>query len=214
MVRQPQLNCDVHTGGFGGVQGLVTFLHQQRIDCVVDATHPYAVTISHHAELAAQHCRIPCFHYIRPAWQQQINDHWIFFDNMMELSSLLKTKSHQSLRLFFTVGQLSSEFLARKHPQQHYIVRSAIASTAKQTNKIHWINSIGPFALEDERQCFHDYQVSALISKNSGGESVAAKIQIAAEMKLPVYMLRRPYFQSEYPIYDTIDDILCVLNTV
>jgi precorrin-6A/cobalt-precorrin-6A reductase len=212
IVRQPQLNCEVHSGGFDGVQGLIAFLHQQRIDCLVDATHPYAMKISHYAELAAKHGCLPCFHYIRPAWQQQSGDDWIFFDNMMALTSLLNTTSKQNLRLFFTIGQLSSEFLARKNPQQDYIVRSAIASTVKQANKIEWINSIGPFELENERQCFHHYQVDALISKNSGGESVAAKIKIAAEMKLPVYMRRRPDFHSKYPLIHSIADILLVLK--
>jgi precorrin-6A/cobalt-precorrin-6A reductase len=207
-VRQPQLNCQIHSGGFGGTQGMVAFLQQQQIDYILDATHPYAVTISNHAKLAAKYCAIPCLHYIRPAWQQQENDRWIFFNNMAQLTSLIASNENNKARLFFTIGQLTDEFIANKSPQQRYIVRSALASSISQTNNIHRIKSIGPFALEDERKLFDDYQIDALISKNSGGESVAAKIRVARERNLPVYMLERPEFQSEYAIFHSISEML------
>jgi precorrin-6A/cobalt-precorrin-6A reductase len=210
-VRQPQLHCDIHSGGFGGVEGMVEFLQQQHIDCLLDATHPYAVNISHHAKLAAKHCSLPCFHYLRPAWQPQENDHWIFFQDMAQLTALLDENEKSRARLFFTIGQLSSEFISQKNPQQHYMVRSAIASHTKQTNTIRWIESIGPFALDDERKLFKRHQIEALISKNSGGKSVAAKIQVAREKNLPVYILERPDFQSEYPILHSITDMLLAL---
>lgn len=35
----------VRIGGFGGVEGLRGWLREERIDAVVDATHPFAVTI-------------------------------------------------------------------------------------------------------------------------------------------------------------------------
>ena len=210
-VRQPQLSCEIHSGGFGGVEGMVEFLQQQHIDCLLDATHPYAVNISNHAKLAAKHCALPCFHYLRPAWQQQENDRWIFFQDMAELTALLDENEKSNARLFFTLGQLSADFISQKNPQQHYIIRSAIASNSKQTDTLQWIKNIGPFALDDERKLFKRYQIEALISKNSGGDSVAAKIQIARENKLPVYLLERPRFQSEYPILDSITAMLLAL---
>ncbi|CKZ88991.1 putative precorrin-6X reductase CobK [Mycobacterium tuberculosis] len=39
----------VRIGGFGGVEGLRGWLREERIDAVVDATHPFAVTITAHA---------------------------------------------------------------------------------------------------------------------------------------------------------------------
>ena len=210
-VRAPQLPCEIHSGGFGGVEGLIEFLQQQHIDCLLDATHPYAVNMSHHAQLAAKHCSLPCFHYLRPAWQPQKNDRWIFFQEMAQLTPMLDQNEKNSARLLFTIGLLSPEFISQKNPQQHYIVRSAIATNTKQTNTMRWIESIGPFTLEDERKLFKRHQIEALISKNSGGKSVEAKIQVARERNLPVYMLERPVFQSEYPIFYSITDMLLAL---
>jgi precorrin-6A/cobalt-precorrin-6A reductase len=44
----------VRVGGFGGTEGLATYLAAQRIDALVDATHPYADTIAAHAAAASR----------------------------------------------------------------------------------------------------------------------------------------------------------------
>src|SRR5581483_29016 len=46
-------------GGFGGIAGLQTFLLEAKIDAVVDATHPFAAQMSHHAAVACQELDIP-----------------------------------------------------------------------------------------------------------------------------------------------------------
>lgn len=207
-VRHPKLNCQIHSGGFGGVQGLIFFLQQQQIDYMLDVTHPYAVKISHHAQLAAKHCDMGCFHYIRPAWQQQLNDHWIFFNTMGHLTQLLGESDNTALRIFFTIGQLASVVIENKQPHQHYIIRSAVDMPVNLNNKVIWMQSIGPFTLEGERELFNDYQIDTLVSKNSGGDSICAKIQIAREMSLPVYILQRPDFHSYYPVFSSTDKLL------
>jgi precorrin-6A/cobalt-precorrin-6A reductase len=40
------LACSVRVGGFGGADGLARYLSDERIDLLVDATHPYAAQIS------------------------------------------------------------------------------------------------------------------------------------------------------------------------
>ena len=39
----------VRIGGFGGTEGLIRYLNSERIDALIDATHPFAATISRHA---------------------------------------------------------------------------------------------------------------------------------------------------------------------
>ena len=206
LVRQPQLNCEIHSGGFGGVQGLIHFIQQQRIDYILDATHPYAVQMSQHAQLAASYYKLPCLHYQRPAWQQQPADQWVYFDTLSQLSPLLVRNNNKRAVFLFSIGQLSPTWVADKFPQHLYIIRSVLGVTFTLPNNVIWIKNRGPFTLEDEYQLFSRYQVNALISKNSGGTSVAAKIHIAQQMQLPVYMLRRPHFESCYPIFDSIFD--------
>jgi precorrin-6A/cobalt-precorrin-6A reductase len=80
-------------------------------------------------------------------------------------------------------------------------------------NKVIWIQRIGPFTLEDERELFNDYQIDVLVSKNSGGDSICAKIQIARERSLPVYILQRPDFHSNYPIFSSTDKLLAAFRS-
>lgn len=212
LVRQPNLPCKIHSGGFGGVRGLITFIQQQSIDCLLDATHPYAVQMSYHATLAAKYCSLPCFHYIRPAWQQQRGDQWVFFKNRQHLTSLLERFNQRNPHFFFTMGQLPPDFLAKKNPQHHYIIRSALDIAAQEATNLTKIKQIGPFSIESERKLFHHYSIDALISKNSGGQSVAAKLHIAREQHLPVYLLERPHFESTNPIFHSLNDILSAIK--
>src|SRR5215470_15265853 len=59
------------TGGFGGVDGLAHHLKEQRIDAVVDATHPYAAQISANAVTACARREVPLVSIVRPPWTQQ-----------------------------------------------------------------------------------------------------------------------------------------------
>src|SRR5712691_8936680 len=58
----------VRIGGFGGVQGLADYLATERIDALIDATHPYAATISANAARAAGLAKIPLLALRRPPW--------------------------------------------------------------------------------------------------------------------------------------------------
>ncbi len=58
----------VRIGGFGGVDGLRRWLQDERIDAVVDATHPFAATMTAHAAEACAELRMPHLVLARPAW--------------------------------------------------------------------------------------------------------------------------------------------------
>ena len=50
----------------------------------------------------------------------------------------------------------------------------------------------GPFELADERALMEEHKIHALVSKNSGGEAIAAKLTAARQLKIPVIMIGRP----------------------
>src|ERR1700757_3479156 len=58
----------VRIGGFGGVDGLRKWLRDEHIDAVVDATHPFAATITAHAVDACGQLEVPYLLVARPAW--------------------------------------------------------------------------------------------------------------------------------------------------
>ena len=46
-------------GGFGGAAGLARYLIDREIDCLIDATHPFAAVIARAARLAAERTGVP-----------------------------------------------------------------------------------------------------------------------------------------------------------
>src|ERR1041385_1705269 len=49
----------IRIGGFGGAEGLADYLAAERIDRLIDATHPYAAVMSQNAAQASRRARVP-----------------------------------------------------------------------------------------------------------------------------------------------------------
>ncbi len=68
-VSRPRLPVgEVRVGGFGGVDGLAAFLVDRAVAAVVDATHPFAATMTAHAAQACAQTRTPLVRLARPGW--------------------------------------------------------------------------------------------------------------------------------------------------
>ena len=185
--RVAELLCAVRVGGFGGVAGLAAFLREQSVELLIDATHPYAAQISRHAALAAQASGIPLWAYRRPPWQAQPGDDWRCVADWGGLRTALR----EFRRPFFTIGLEPLRHVAEIPPEQHWLVR-CLAAQPPTSAHFTLICATGPFALEQELTLFRDYQIDALIAKNSGGAAVEAKLAAGRQLKIPVLLLERP----------------------
>jgi precorrin-6A/cobalt-precorrin-6A reductase len=67
---QGYLRGAVRIGGFGGAEGLAAYVRDMHASAVVDATHPFAVTISSNAMQAASNTGIPLVRLERPGWSE------------------------------------------------------------------------------------------------------------------------------------------------
>ena len=110
----------VRTGGFGGVAGLAQYLAHHKISALIDATHPYAVTMSAHAVTAARETRTPLIVLRRPAWRPTPTDRWTQVADAREAAQALGAKP---LKVFLAVGrqEIAPFELA---PQHYYLIRS------------------------------------------------------------------------------------------
>jgi len=202
------LKCQVRVGGFGGAQGLAEFIKAERIDLLVDATHPYAAQISANAARAAEQACIPCWALRRPAWQAGRGDDWREVSDWTELIEALGDFQ----RPFFTLGREPLAHLHEIPKHQHWTVRCLDAQPAADRAEI--IGDRGPFNLEAERQLFERLDCDVLISKNSGGDSTEPKLQVARERGLPVLLLRRPMLPAVTREFAHRDELLSALKTI
>ncbi len=180
------LRCQVRVGGFGGAEGLAAYLLAEKIDLLIDATHPYAAQISANAARAAQLTGIPCWALRRPAWQAQAGDDWREVADWAELIEALRPFR----RPLFTLGREPLQHLDEIPEQQFWTLRALEACPGNERCEV--IGARGPFHLEDERALFERRQIDVLISKNSGSGATEPKLEVARERGLPVLVLKRP----------------------
>jgi len=207
LVRQPDLRCELHIGGFSsenktGADGLRSYCQKNKIDLLLDATHPYAVRISANAVVAAKNARIDCWRYTRPGWDVDGNKDWYDFADWDDLIPRISEFQHP----FFTTGASVLEQLDRRPDHQQWIVRSA--RELPDIDGIITINAIGPFNYEDELSLMRQYNVDVLISKNSGGLRLADKLDAARSLGIPVFVQRRPALAKPDKCFDEVEDLL------
>ncbi|WP_422382135.1 precorrin-6A reductase [Marinicellulosiphila megalodicopiae] len=189
LVRTPDLACQIHIGGFSQYGGMQHYLKDQDIQCVLDATHPFAVNISNKAQQACSLCQTQYIRFERPQWNQYPNDKWTSIIQWSEVFGALK---HQK-NVFLTAGQTPHDILVKLSKQtKNLFLRTAVQPKEALPNNVNWIKAIGPFDQVSEQQWLKDNQIDLIISKNSGGQATYGKIAAARELGIDVIMFQRP----------------------
>ena len=179
----------VRMGGFGGETGLIEYLQTMEIDLLIDATHPFAAQISWNAAGAAARVGIPRLMLIRPGWERLSLDNWIEVESIERAVTAIPATAK---RIFLTIGrQQLAPFGCLT--DRWCLIRSIDppgADIILPPGKL--LLDRGPFSLAQERQLLRDYQIQAIVSKNSGGDATYAKIIAARELGIPVVTIQRP----------------------
>lgn len=177
----------VRRGGFGGAAGLADWLRAARIDFMVDATHPFAARIAHHARLAAEASGTPRLVLRRPPWRREAGDRWIAVRDMDEAARALPRHGRRAL---LTIGARDLAAFASLAGVA-LVVRLIEAPRAPlPLPAAALVVGRPPFVLDEERLLLHRYAIDVVVAKASGGP--AAKLVAAREAGLPVIMVERP----------------------
>jgi precorrin-6A/cobalt-precorrin-6A reductase len=189
-------------GGFGGAAGLQAYLEAERIDVLVDATHPFAEQMSRHAAIAVARAKIPLVVLSRPAWIAQPGDHWIDAADMAAAAAAL---GREPKRIFLTIGRLQIGAFAAA-PQHFYLIRAIEPLTLPPNLPRHRVVlGRGPFAFEAEDKLLREEAIDVIVSKNSGGEAALAKVRAARHLGVPVIMVARPRQASGPVLHDPVE---------
>jgi precorrin-6A/cobalt-precorrin-6A reductase len=191
-------------GGFGGVEGLKAFLIDQRIDAVIDATHPFAAQMSRNSAAACGDLAVPLAVFTRPAWRPIDGDRWV---SVPDMAAAVRAPGDSPHRVFLTIGGLQlAAFEAA--PQHHYIVRTIERPDAIGLLPSHrLILARGPFGVEQEIALMRAEGVEVLITKNSGGSATEAKIVAGRSLGIDVVMIERPVAGGG-PSFETVDAVM------
>lgn len=179
----------VRIGGFGGAAGLAAYLIDQRIDRLVDATHPFAARISRAARLAAVRAGVARLSLHRPPWRRHPRDRWIEVDSVAAAAALV---GRIGRRAWLTVGAGSLEPFAATSGVEFLVRLVDSPNRELPLARCEVVVGRGPFGLAEERHLLRRHAIDVLVCKASGGGATEAKLTAARELGLPVIMVRRP----------------------
>jgi precorrin-6A/cobalt-precorrin-6A reductase len=186
-------------GGFGGVAGLAEYLRANRVEALVDATHPFAAQMTRHACEAAALAGVELLRINRPEWQPVAGDRWLHVPDIPAAANALGSVPR---RVLLTIGQQDLAPFAAA-PWHEYVIRSVEAPAAESLPAgAVVITARGPFAEPQERELLVAHEIAVLVTKNSGGSATAAKLAAARDLGLQVVIVKRP----EVPEVETVTD--------
>lgn len=173
-------------GGFGGVEGLMVWLRENRISHVVDATHPFASGMSRNALAACARAGVALIALERPAWAEQPGDRWRHVADYAAAASALPGDGSG---VFLAIGRQNlAPFAGLDH---RWLLRFAEVA-AHPLRDATVIVSRGPYTLAGDVALMRRHDIAHVVAKNAGGRAAEAKLAAARELGLPVVMIGRP----------------------
>jgi precorrin-6A/cobalt-precorrin-6A reductase len=187
-------------GGFGGVDGLREWLRDEHIDAVVDATHPFAATITAHAAAVCGELRLPYLLLARPAWDPGAA---IVATSDTHAAEIVAHRRFS--RVFLTTGRSGVGVFADS--DAWFLIRAVTAPDTDVLPRRHrLVLSRGPYPYDGEYALLREHRIDALVTKNSGGEMTRAKLAAAEALDVPVVMVNRPPLPAGVRSVGSVDE--------
>ncbi|TDD81554.1 cobalt-precorrin-6A reductase [Actinomadura darangshiensis] len=200
-VSDPRLPVgEVHIGGFGGAEGLAVWLRDHRIDRFVDATHPFAETMSASAARASELAGVPLLALRRPGWSEEDGDDWQRVPSLAAAVGVLPSGA----RVFLTTGRRSIPVFAAR-TDAWFLARSVDPPEPPVPSNVQVLLARGPYTVDGERALIRGHRLEVLVTKDSGGTLTRAKLVAARETGLPVVMVDRPRLPENVRTTDDVE---------
>ncbi|WP_298397910.1 cobalt-precorrin-6A reductase [Sphingobium sp.] len=189
----------MRVGGFGGADGLAAYLRRERVTHLIDATHPFAATMSGNAVMAARKTDVPLIALTRPAWRAEEGDRWT---SAPDIASAIAALDGPARRIMLALGRMHADAFAAQ-PQHLYLMRFVDAPTAPPTlPNHHLVVDRGPFNADGDMRLMQDHGIDLILCKNAGGAGAQAKLIAARRLGLPVLMIDRPALPERLEVHD------------
>jgi precorrin-6A/cobalt-precorrin-6A reductase len=167
---------------------------------VVDATHPFAATITANAAAATDRAGVPLLRLQRPGWREGPGDDWRWVDSLADAAAAVAGFAH----VFVTTGRRGLDAFAGLTAE--VLLRTVDPPEPPLPARTTVVLERGPFTVADERALMREHAVDVVVTKDSGGGMTAAKLTVARELGIPVVVVRRPPLPPGVPVVTTVEE--------
>ena len=191
----PRPNLSVHAGRLDEGQ-MKQFLTENRFDFVIDATHPYAAVVTQNICRACAAAEVPCYRCLREESQLQagnlirVETTEQAVQRLNEIpGNILLTTGSKELPAYRQVKGFTERFYPRVLPLAN-VVENCLALGIPAA---HLIAMQGPFSQEMNVAMIRQWNISCLVTKESGKTGgVDQKLAAAKQAGITVLLIRRP----------------------
>lgn len=185
---------------------------EKAVSLIVDASHPFAYVVSENAMAVARECGITYLRFERET--NEVSANAVYVDSYADACQYLMDKPGNVL---LTTGSKNLTDFAplgvdRLYPRVLPVPAGLEACSKAGIAPSHILAAIGPFSTEFNVATIHQYQISYLVTKDSGNEGgFPEKLEAAEQACITAVVIRRPALQ--YPaVYSGYDEILEVIS--
>ncbi len=183
--------------------GLTDYLQQQRIQLLVDASHPYAANASKNAMQACRSQKIP---YLRYERQQTA----LVYDRLYRVTdyaAAAQTAAALGKQIFLTTGSHNLAAFSQAECLQDHVLTARVLPDPEVLQQClelgfspeHIIAMQGPFSLELNRELYKKYMAEVIVTKDSGRVGgTDTKAAAAMELGLPLVLIERPVLRYDH----------------
>lgn len=188
----------VHTGRLDETQ-MKELLLQEKIDLVLDATHPYAAVVTENIVHVCEGLSLPYYRCLReqadgePEYENiiSVENTEQAAETLSEIEgNILLTTGSKELAAYQKVPGFTQRFYPRVLPLEN-VVSSCLALGIPAA---HLIAMQGPFSEELNLAMIHQWNIRCLVTKESGkAGGFLEKINAAKQAQIPVLLIGRPH---------------------
>lgn len=186
--------CGVIAGRMDA-DGMAQFITEEKINMVVDATHPYAVEVSENIKKAVKNTSVSYVRIVRER-DERVEDAKYFknLDMLIEYlnttkGNILVTTGSKELEAFCKIEDFGGRVFARVLPVEE-VVRSCRELGFLEE---HIITGKGPFSQEENEACLEKINGKYLVTKDTGKQGgFFEKVSAARTAGAQILILERP----------------------
>lgn len=194
-------------------EDMVTLMQTTPFDQVYDTTHPYAVLVSQNIQNATKKANVPYFRIIRPEEELEDDGKIVYVNSMEDAVSYL---SDTTGNILSTTGSKELPALCKLQDYRERVYARILSNPEMVSSSFqlgfqgkHLICMQGPFSEELNTALIHQFDISYVLTKNSGKlGGFLEKVNSARQTKTTLVVIGRPTKEEGFTL-DEIKKMLC-----